>query len=281
VADRARYGPVDAVAQLARLLALYARMDLLWVARAKSSAITFYLAEWVVGVSVAAGTWLISERFDGIGPWSRGQVVFLLGYSLLVRGTVDLCFGWNVAFVSRRIGRGQLDHMLLQPAPLWMLVLCEGFSPLSGSGLALSGGVLLAVSGEGVGAAAPGLFVLNWIASVVVVLAFSYAWGSLAFFAPRAAEEINSSTMALVDQLRAFPLDGLGAGLTGVLLSVVPVGLVAWLPARSLLGLGGSTWATPLAAAGIVSVAVLVFRRGMRHYRETGSVRYLALGHRR
>lgn len=284
MADRPAGTALASLAQLGRLLALYARMDLLWVARAKSSAFTFFLADWVMGVSVVIATWLVAERFDGIGPWSHAQVVFLLGYSLLVRGTVEVCFGWNVAHISRRIGRGQLDHMLLQPAPLWVLVLCEGFSPLSGSGLLLSGAALLALSGQGLGVASPGLFALNWAASVAVVLAFSYVWGSLAFFAPRAAEEINSSTMAMVDQLRAFPLDGLGAGLTGVLIGVVPVGLVAWLPSRSLLGLSGArweAWVTPAFAVLFVGLAVFVFRMGMRHYRATGSIRYLALGHRR
>lgn len=272
------------VIQLVRLLALYARMDVLWIARAKSSALTFYVSEWVLGVGVVAGTWLLAERFDGIGPWSREQVVFLLGYSLLVRGTVEVVFGWNVAHISRRIGRGQIDHMLLQPVPMWVLLLSEGFSPLSGSGLVISGGVLLALAGEGIGAFGPAVFVLNWAASVAIVVAFSYAWGSVAFWAPRAAEEINSSTMDMVDQLRAFPLDGLGPGMIGVLLSIVPVGLVAWWPSRSLLMPGDATWTvwtTPAAAVMISFAAAFVFRLGMRHYRAIGSVRYLSLGHRR
>lgn len=284
MADPVRDGVLRPIGQLVRLLALYARMDVLWIGRARSTAFTFYLAEWVLGAGVGASTWLLAERFDGIGPWSRHQVVFLLGYSLLVRGLVDMVFGWNVAHISRRIGRGQLDHMLLQPVPLWVLVLCEGFSPLSGSSLAISGGVVLWLSGEGIGAFGAPLFALNLSASVAIVVAFSYAWGSLAFLAPRAAEEINSSTMDLIDQVRAFPLDGLGPGSIAVLLSVVPIGFVAWLPARSLVGHADSpaaVWATPLAALVLVAISLFVFTRGMGHYRATGSSRYLALGHRR
>ena len=74
------------------------------------------------------------------------------------------------------------------------------------------------------------LFVLDLVASVAVVLAFEYAWGSLAFWAPRAAEEINSSTWRLITQLVAFPLDGLSGLALASLLTVVPVGLVAWYP---------------------------------------------------
>jgi ABC-type uncharacterized transport system permease subunit len=208
----------------------------------------------------------------------------MLGYSLVVRGLVECIFGWNMAHISRRIGRGQLDHMLLQPRPLWMIVLSEGFSPVTGSGMLVAGSSVL---GNVVGPdLSPDwvLFVPNVVASVAVVIAFSYAWGSIAFLAPRAAEELNSSTMAMVDQLRGFPLDGLGSGLLALLLSVVPVGLVAWLPARALLGLHPSpaaAWLTPIMACLLGAVALFIFNRGLEHYGRTGSSRYLSSGHRR
>jgi ABC-2 type transport system permease protein len=269
---------------LCRLWALYARMDVLWIGRAGSTAFMWYLADFIVGTSVVISTWLLAERFDGIGGWSKGQVFFLLGYSLIVRGLVECLFGWNVSHISRRIGRGQLDHMLLQPRPLWMIVLTEGFSPLTGSGMVVAGGIVLA---SAIGPAVSpnwAFFALNLVASVAVVIAFSYAWGSVAFVAPRAAEEINSSTMAMVDQLRGFPLDGLSAPLIVTLLSVLPVGLVAWLPSRALLGLDQSPitpWLTPLLACVLAGIAGWIFNRGLHHYGRTGSTRYLAHGHRR
>jgi ABC-2 type transport system permease protein len=281
-------GPVHRVARtpfdLFRLWALYARMDVLWIGRAGSTAFMWYFADFIVGTSVIASTWLLAERFDGIGSWSKAQVLFLLGYSLVVRGLVECVFGWNVSHISRRIGRGQLDHMLLQPRPLWMIVLTEGFSPVTGSGMLVAGSVVLAhATGEAV---SPDWlhFGINLTASVVVVIAFSYAWGSVAFLAPRSAEEINSSTMNLVDQLRGFPLDGLAGPLRVTLLSVLPVGLVAWLPSRALLGLDPSPvapWLTPGLACMLAGVAGWIFNRGLHHYGRTGSTRYLAHGHRR
>ena len=181
-----------------------------------------------------------------------------------------------------------LDEISSQVNPrahtLWMIVLCEGFSPLTGSGMVVAGWIVLA------GAIGPGLtpdwalLAMNLAASVAVVIAFSYAWGSVAFLAPRAAEEINSSTMEMVDQLRGFPLDGLGGGLIVALLSVLPVGLVAWLPSRALLGIDPSPvapWQTPILALLLGGVAIWIFTRGLHHYGRTGSSRYLAHGHRR
>jgi ABC-2 type transport system permease protein len=128
------------------------------------------------------------------------------------------------------------------------------------------------------------LFGVYVLSSLAIVLAFSYAWGSLAFWAPRAAEEINTSTWRLISQLDVFPLDGLPALALAGLLSFVPVGLVAWLPSRALLGLSGDAWTwlgPPLAAAAFVGVASVIFARGLRRYGRTGSSRYLSYGHRR
>ena len=55
------------------------------------------------------------------------------------------------------------------------------------------------------------LLLANLCASIAIVMAFNYAWATLAFWAPRAAEEINDSTWNLLMQLQGFPLDGLSA----------------------------------------------------------------------
>jgi len=121
---------------------------------------------------------------------------------------------------------------------------------------------------------------------VLVLLAFQFAWGSLAFWAPRAAEEISSSTMRLMTQLVKYPLDGLSAGLTSGLLTVLPVGFLAWAPCRALLGQAagigwmGMEWATPAAALVFALAAAWVWREGMRHYARVGSQRYSGRGFR-
>ncbi len=279
--------------RIASLLALYARLDVLWIARGPGAALSWYASEAIVSLGLVATTFLVAERFDGIGRWSRDEVLFMLGYALLARGLIDVTAGWNVLHISRRIGRGQLDHLLIQPQPLWMSLLCEGFSPVSGSGMAIAGSAVLAVA-LGRLELAPtagwwGLLALNLLGSVGVIVAFSYAWATSAFRAPRAAEEINSSTVRLIDELRGFPLDGVGPALLTGLLSAVPVGFAAWYPCRALLGIDArgvatplaAIVATPLAAIAFGALAAWLFHRGLLHYGRTGSTRYLALGHRR
>lgn len=277
------------IRRMLRLWRLYATMDLLSLARGPQVAITYYLSDLVTGLAAITATFLLAERFDGLGPWTRNEVLFLLGYALLVRALINTFFNWNLAHISRRIGRGQLDHVLVQPQPLWMALLTEGFAPATGSGMLLPGLGLLAWSIHqldltlSVGWYA--LLVVNLVASIAVVMAFEYAWGSLAFWAPRASEEINSDTWRLLMQLAPFPLDGLSGLAVATLLTAVPIGLVAWYPSRALLGIGSASWTAQAflftAAIAFGAFATWIFTRGLRRYGHTGSTRYLDYGHRR
>jgi ABC-2 type transport system permease protein len=274
--------------QLLRLWGWYAALDLLYVARGPDVGIPYLVSELVFALAAITATFLLAERFDGIGAWTRPQVLFLLGYTLLVRGLVDTLFSNNIAFISRRIGRGQLDHMLVQPLPLWMILLTEGFAPVVGATMLIPGLGLLVWSAIelhlSISLAWCGLLAVHLLASMAVMLSFAYAWGCLAFWAPRAAEEFNSSTYQLSSQLAPFPLDSLSGVALASLVTVVPVGLIAWYPSRILLGLDAPAWApvlTPAAGLLFVLLATWLFSRGLRKYRRTGSTRYSDHGHRR
>ncbi len=277
------------LARLLRLWRLYAGIDLMYIARGPQAAVTYYLSDLVIGVAAATATFLLAARFDGLGAWSRPQVLFLLGYALLVRMLVQMFFNYNLSHISRRIGRGQLDHLLIQPQPLWSALVTEGFAPLSGTGMLLPTVLLMLSASQQLQLTpTPGwwvLFVGDVIASVVIVQSFEYAWGSVAFWAPRAAEEINSHTWDMLQTLIPFPLDGVTGLALASLLTVVPAGLIAWYPARALLGLTPVSWfdaaVLPLAAILFAALSLWIFTRGLHHYGRTGSSRYLDYGHRR
>jgi ABC-2 type transport system permease protein len=201
---------------------------------------------------------------------------------------VDFAFNANMYAPSRRIGRGQLDHMLLMPQPLWVTMASDGFMPFSCSGTLFAGTAVIVWSVNALALpVTPGwlaLLALQIASAGAIMVSFAYLWGSLAFIAPRGAEEINSTTLRLIEQLKPFPLDGVGGGLSLVLLTIVPAGFLAWLPSRALLGLADSSallFVTPLAALVFGALAITVFRLGLRRYARTGSTRYLAHGHRR
>lgn len=276
------------VKRLGRLWWMHGKMDALWAARDPVTLFSFLVSDLIGATASVTAALLLAVRFGGIGRWTVAQMGFMLGYALLVNGLPNLLCNYNVAYISRRIGRGQLDHTLLQPQPLAMSLLTEGFAPVSACmqlapGLALLGWAFHDGAHPSV-ALWPLALLLNLAASAAIVLSITFAWGSLAFWAPRGAEELNSSTWRLLDSLAPFPLDGLPAGMAVGLLTAVPTGFIAWYPCRALLGLDGaplSTLATPCAAIAFIAIASMTFKKGLAHYARNGSGRYSAGGHRR
>ena len=116
-----------------------ARLDFMWMTRDFRFFVINVVSDIVLNLAGVTAVFLLAERFGGIGPWSRDQILFMLGYAALVRGILEVGFGYNVLAISRRIGRGQLDHTLVQPQPLWMALATEGFMPFSGLWQLLTG----------------------------------------------------------------------------------------------------------------------------------------------
>ena len=262
-----------------------AHLDFMWMTKDARFFLINVVSDVILNLAGVTAVFLLAERFQGIGLWSRGQILFMLGYAALVRGLLDVGFSYNVLHISRRIGRGQFDHLLVQPQPLWIGLLTEGFMPFSGCWSLLTGAGITAWAIAQLGAGFPIqwwlLFAANLLASCTVALAFSFLWGALAFWAPLAAEEISSRAVNFLYQLKAFPLDGLSAVVLTGMLTVLPVGFVAWYPCRQLLGIAPQhLWHTPLAALLLALVAGIVFKKGLNHYAQTGSQRYIGWGHR-
>ena len=274
--------------KLFRLWALYARMDAGWFLRDTRYCLTNIATDVISNLAAISGVFLLCERFDGIGGMGRDQVLFLLGYACLIDGVLlAFCMMGNVGHISRRIGRGQVDHMLIQPVPLWMQLVTEGFIPVSGSGMLLCGAGLTAYAVGRLGMAVTAGWLLwlvfSVICSVAVMLAVSYIAGSLAFYAPVAAEEISSTAIEMFD-VRSYPLGGLPYPAQLLLCTVLPVGLAAWFPANALMGLspaGLPAALLALAAMAFTTIASLLFRKGLKYYEKAGSPRYLDRGFRR
>jgi ABC-2 type transport system permease protein len=279
-------GSASLIRRLCRQWRVHAYLDFMWITKDFKYCLICIISDIIMNLAGVTAVFLLAERFHGIGIWRMDQIVFMLGYAAIVQGIMDMGFSYNVLHISRRIGRGQMDHVLIQPQPIWMALLTEGFLPFSGSWAFLTGISITtwAVIEIGMTLSLWSIFWFSFslLSSCTVVLAFSFLWGSLAFWAPVGAHEISSEATRILSQLRTYPLDGLGKHLQKGLLSVLPVGFVAWLPARALTGIGTpeTLWYTPLAALVLALLAAFAFNRGLKHYEKTGSQRYLPWAHR-
>lgn len=274
---------------LAALLAANGRLGLEPFLRGGWQAIGWVVGETLINLSTVAGTLLLVGRFAGIGLWGSVDLYFMLAFILIAQGIANVFSGRNVLMISRKIGRGQLDHALLQPLPLWKALAAEGFSPFD----------LLVTLIVGVSALIwtitelpqahdvlwLGALLLNIASASCVIVFYQYVWGALGFWSPRGAEEVNTASASLSRNLAAYPLDMAPRAVMGVLVTVAPVGFIGWVPAGSLLGIGSGfglgVLAAPCAALALAAIAVLIFRIGLKRYARYGSGRYSEFGHRR
>lgn len=196
-----------------RLMAVYARMDLLWFLRDTRYCLLDIFSQTVSTLAAVSAVMLVSLRFGGIGGMTAGQVLFMMGYGTLAEGIVNLFFGGsNSGHISRIIGRGQLDHLLAVPAPIWVQLLTQGFIPVSGGNVFVCGIIMTAWSASRlhVAVTVPWLFLLalNLAASVAAIMSVVYIISCCAFFAPAAAEEISMPVHELFQTLKGYPLGG-------------------------------------------------------------------------
>lgn len=267
------------------LLGLYARMDLASLARDSKFMAIAIAADLISNLSSISGIFLLAWKFGGIGGMDRFEVLFMLAYGNIVMGFLNMMGGCNALFPSRIIGRGQWEHMFIMPLP-YAVQLTVGIFPFTCSGSLLSGMILMGIAVRHLPAALPwwwlGALLLLLPVSMVIVVALSYLFSSLAFYAPVQCEEISTTVMNSMEHTMSFPLSGMPRYIRYPLLTILPAGLTAWFPTRILLG---KTTALenvyPAAFALFLSLtAAYFFRKGFRHYVKKGINRYISGGHR-
>jgi ABC-2 type transport system permease protein len=271
------------------LLRLQGAMDFMWVMRDTRTVLIVVLTDLITSIADVSGIFLLSWRFDGVGGMTRWEVLLMLGYITCLQGVYMLFFGnGNVVHISRRIGRGQLDHMLMQPVPLPAQLLADGFTPFTGNINLLCGIAITAAALNGLGFTPTIRWILGFagfiILSLAIIIGIAYIFSALAFWAPVACEEISSEVLDIAFSLNRYPLSSLQPRTQLALITIFPVGLLGWFPVCALLGkspLGFSSLLPFVTAAIIWFIAYILFRKGMRHYAKTGSFRYKSAGHRR
>ena len=277
------------IKQYFSLLAFYAKLDLAWLLRDTKYALLNILTDVISSLASVSGIFLLAMRFEGIGGMSQFEVLFMMGYVNTLTGLFQLfCSMNNVGHISRRIGRGQLEHMFIQPLPFRMQLMSEGFIPFTGSSNFFCGIGIVVFALTKLGITPPFwwyiTFVLYISVSVAIILSQSYLVSSFAFYAPSAMEEISMLAIDDLGTLGHYPLSGMPNWIKLPLITVLPYGLLGWLPSMVLLGKSPFHLAQvlPFIVLGILFLITLyTFRKGFKHYVKTGSNRYKDIGHRR
>lgn len=279
---------------LLRFFRIYAKLDLLWFLRDTRYCLLFMCSDLICLLCSMSGIFLLAARFGGLGGMEGQEILFMLGYASITDGIYMLFFmSNNMGQISRIIGRGQLDHSMVQPAPLWIQLLAQGFAPISSCGTLIMGICITAYAVHGLKLSITPLwmlfFILNAAASCLIMMAVIYLISCLAFYAPAAAEEIAQSGIDLFT-LKSYPLGGLPKKMQVLFSIFIPIGMGAWFPSKSLLALSSTSvpalhnytalLPAPVLAAVLILITTIVFQKGMKHYATYGSPRYSGFGHR-
>ena len=212
----------------------------------------------------------------------------MMAYSTIVTGIFVLFGSGNNIHISRIIGRGQLEHLFIQPLPLSVQLFTNGFTPFTGGGNLVVGIVLMAVAVSRLGLHISfwwvGLMIIYMLTTMVIIIARSYIVSSMAFYSPVAAEEISNTAIEGTWFMSTFPLSGMPIFIQIPLLTILPEGLMAWFPSLCLLGkppLNLTVYYPMVFALFLALVARYIFRKGLNHYVKKGSNRYVPYGFRR
>lgn len=276
------------IKRIISLFAISAKMDLVWLLRDTKFAITAIISDTISNLSVVSGVYLIALRFGGIGGMSVDEVMFMMSYSTITTGLFIMFGASNNIHISRIIGRGQLEHLFMQPLSLRVQLITCGFMPFTGGSNFIMGCVMLAIAVNRLQLKITPwwifMLVIYIIATMIIIVARAYLVSSAAFYAPVAAEEISSTAIEGTWQLSTFPLSGMPGFIQIPLLTIMPEGLMCWFPSLCLLGRPplNMTEYYPLLYALVLSLtANYIFRKGLRYYVKKGSNRYVPYGFRR
>ena len=267
------------------LLRIYAKMDLASLMRDRAFMAIVITADIISNISSISGIFLLAWKFGGIGGMDRFEVLFMLAYGNIVMGFLNMMGGCNALFPSRIIGRGHWEHTFIMPLP-YAVQLTVGIFPFTGSSSLLSGIAMLWAAVYHMETVLPwwwlGMLLFQLFISMVIVVAASYLFSSLAFYAPVQCEEISSTVIYSMDHTRNFPLSGMPLYIRYPLLTIFPAGLMAWFPTMILLGKTTTpeNFYPAIFALLISFASAYFFRKGFGYYVKKGINRYVSGGHR-
>ncbi|WP_377297357.1 ABC transporter permease [Rhizobium sp. SGZ-381] len=226
-----------------------------------------WLAQAFGYAGIFASIWLILTRFGTIGGWTWPQMAFLLGFH-----TLGYALGACFTLVQLRrmediVLGGEFDTLLVRPLNPWAYLVFSGFNIEYGGHIALGAGLVawawpqlsiawttdtcLLLAGELVSAALITASMITIIAACALVLGRArYLFGIYFDFW----------------ELSRYPASIFAAPFQVALLSIIPLGYMAYVPVAVLLGrpvpyLGAFAEIAALSAGPLSAVAAFFFWR--------------------
>jgi len=267
------------VARYLRLVRAFARFSLLSELAFRANFLVKMAVEIIWLSLMLVFYHAVFRHTSHIENWDRAQFLCFLGCYYALSGTIETFFLENCTEFAELVRSGNLDLVLLKPIDEQFLVSCRRVdwstfpNILMGAGVALAG--LMQIDGWSFDPGWAALFAALFLCGVAMAYCFLLILASSAVWLVR-----NQSLMELwwlFTTLMRYPRDiyvGKLASPMGWFFSfVVPVLLVVWVPARTLLQVVDPLFvgAAAVAAALLLWLSRAFFRRALRSYRSASS----------
>lgn len=244
-----------------------------------------YRANLVIGwvaqafgyASVYGAIWIIASRFETIGGWTWPEIALMLGFHILAYALGALFTFVQLRSMEELVRLGTFDTLMVRPVNPWAFLVFSGVNIEYGGHVALGMGMIAW--------ALPQLSI-GW--SPLTVLQFAASLISGALLTGALLTMIGALALILTRsryvfgiyfdfwELSRYPLPMFALPLQVVLLTVAPLGYLAYVPVASLLGkpvplLGDlAPFAGVIAGPVAVVIAILVWRACLRRYQGAG-----------
>src|SRR5690606_27351070 len=226
----------------------------------------------IVGDLVVPLVTLLVYRSGASFPgWTLHEALLVQAVFVLAKGIAFPFFFGMVGTTLSQVREGTFDLLLLRPRPVMFMSMLSGFDP-DDFGRLVSGSVLFAFAMQGIvipGGAAWVQFSLLFIASIAILYSMSLFLSGILF------RWVGSSRVFdIFDAVSGFgmyPGTIFSKALQNVFTYILPIGLIAFVPASALLGREGwgSLW-TLASAAALVLLGIVYWNRMLKNYTSAG-----------
>ncbi len=222
------------------------------------------------------GTVFLFSRFGGIGEWSMERILLMYAMALTGYGLAESFFRGFDYFPWHMVREGGFDRVLLRPRSTYVQVAASFFHihrlARVVSGIAAIGWCLWRL-GVPMGPGQLLLLIYAIFGGFVMYCGVYILTSGISFFSVKGLDWIYIFTNAGYSVTRC-PVEMMPGLLRNAFTFLVPILVVSYYPASALRGWGEPLWKGLMALpAGLIflSISVLVWRFGMRHYASAGS----------
>ena len=244
----------------------------------RASLLMQVIAQFVMTGGEMMAVVVLLSRFQAVGRWGAGEIMFFFGVMQATFALTEL-FGRGITSFAWFVQRGEFDALILRPRPLLVQVMVSQLDSRRFGGF-LVGVIAVAVAGARLQIPWTMLkvFLLAEVVlgSMLLVLGLFMIEATVSFFSVKSIEMVNILTYGGRTACQ-YPVDVYPGVLRFLFTYLAPFAMCMHWPVSYVLGepmIDLPVWGyflTPVAGMGFFALMVLVWYRGVRRYRSTGT----------